>query len=177
MRQLPRDALSARDFKDPQTLKGRKIQAPSPRPHIDFAPDYAESNAASMMPEAAALIKICSRWQILGIWSPTKIVQRDPFVLADARTVPDSDLLDLPRDMTWGPERKLVATTVKLGRESNHQWHYLSDMTPDELFIFKHFDSKRDLPAWRTPHTSIELPGTENLPPRESVEVRACVFF
>ena len=120
IRELPRDGLPARDFKDPQTLKGRKIQAPSPRPHIDFAPDYAESNAATMMPEAANLIKNASRWQILGVWSPTKIVKRDPFVLADARTVPDSDLLDLPRDKTWGPDRKLVATTVKHGKESNH---------------------------------------------------------
>lgn len=176
MRQLPRDSLSARDFKDPNTQKGRKIQAPSPRAHIDFAPDFAAANTSTMMPEAAELIKSASRWQILGVWSPTKTVQRDAFVLADGRTVPDSDLLDLPRDKTW-PERKLVVTTVKHGKESKHQWHYLSDLTPDELFIFKHFDSKRDLPAWRTPHTSVKIPGTADLPPRESVECRALVFF
>jgi hypothetical protein len=49
-------------------------------------------------------------------------------------------------------------------------------MTPDEVVIFKHLDSRSDIPAWRCAHTSIEIPGTE-LPPRESLEVRALDGF
>jgi hypothetical protein len=130
-----------------------------------------------VVPGAAELIKASSRWQILGVWKPTKLVQRDPIVFADWRTVPDSDYLDLVRDKTWGPEKKMVATIVKHGNEGDHQWHYLSDMTPEEVLIFKHFDSKKDIGAWRCAHTSFEIPGTEKISPRESVEVRALVGF
>jgi hypothetical protein len=50
-------------------------------------------------------------------------------------------------------------------------------MKLEEVLIFKHFDTKTDIPAWRCAHTSIEIPGTENLPPRESIEVRALVGY
>jgi hypothetical protein len=38
----------------------------------------------------------------------------------------------------------------------DHRWHYLSDMTPEEVFIFKNYDSKKDIPAWRLSR----VPGT-----------------
>jgi hypothetical protein len=50
-------------------------------------------------------------------------------------------------------------------------------MKPEEVFIFKHFHSKKDIPAWRCAHTSVEIPGTKNLPPRESIEVRALARY
>ena len=53
----------------------------------------------------------------------------------------------------------------------------VSDMMPEEVLLFKHFDSKKDTPARRCGHTSIEIPRTENLQPRESIEVRALVGY
>ena len=169
-RGLARGALEPRDY------KGKTVQPPAPRPHVDFAPDYAAANVCTMAPGADELLKNASRFQVLGAWKPTKVIQRDPLVFADWRTVPESDYLDIVRDKTW-PGKGLVASTIKHGTESSHQWHYLSDMTPEEVFLFKHFDSKKDVGAWRCAHTSVEIPGTQNLPPRESVEVRALVVF
>jgi hypothetical protein len=71
----------------------------------------------------------------------------------------------------------MVMCMLKHGNEKEHQWHYWSDMTPEEILLFKHFDSKKDIPARRGGHTSIEIPGTENLPPREGIEVRALVGY
>jgi hypothetical protein len=102
-------------------------------------------------------------------------VERDPLILTDSRSIPDSDYKDLVRDKTV-PDRKWVLSVLKHG-EGEHRWHYLSDMKPEEVFIFKNFDSKKDIPAWRCAHTSVEIPGTENLPPRESIEVRALVCY
>jgi len=170
IRQLERGALQPREY------KGKKFQPPAPRPHVDFAPDYAEANAITMAPQGAAeLIKNSTRWQLLGVWKPIKVVQRDPLTLTDARSVPDSDYRDLSREKAW-PGMNLWASTITHGNGGKHRWHYLSDMTPEEVFIFKHFDSKKDS-AWRCAHSSFELPGTGNLPPRESVEVRALVGF
>ena len=97
--------------------------------------------------------------------------------MADSGSVPDSDFRDLSRDKTWGAETNFVVSMLKHGNEKELRWHYLSDMMPEEVLIFKHFDSKKDVPAWRCAHTSIELPGTESLPPRESIEVRALVGY
>jgi hypothetical protein len=168
LRQLKRGALQAHEF------KGQRIQAPSPRAHVDWAPTNADVTIGIMVPGATELIQNSTRWQLLGIWTPTKPVERDPLVLTDTRSVSDSEFLDVSRDNTV-PERKWTISTVKHGEE--HRWHYLSDMTPDEVFIFKHLDSKRGIPAWRCAHTSIEVPGTDDLPPRESLEVRALVGF
>ena len=170
IRGLPRGALEPRDY------KGKKVQPPAPRPHVDYAADYAEANMCDILPEAAELLKNSSRFQVLGVWKPTKIVRRDPLAFGDWRTVPDSDYVNVIREKTW-PGRGWVASTIKHGEESAHQWYYLSDMTPEEVFLFKHFDSKKDIGAWRCPHTSVEIPGTESLSPRESVEVRALVMF
>lgn len=116
------------------------------------------------------MISAASRWQILGVWRPIKDVHRDPFAFTDSRSIPDSDYRDLV-----GP--KYVSSLVKFGGEGEHRWYYCSDMTPDEVVVFKNFDSKKDIPARRCAHTSIALPGTEDLPARESIEVRALVCF
>jgi hypothetical protein len=163
---------------EPRAFKGAKIQAPSPRVHADFAPQTAEAlvQGSQLIPGGQDLAAKCSRWMLLGIWRPTKHVQRDPLVLADARTVPDSDFVDLVRDKTWGKDSKMVMSTVKHG-DSEHEWYYWSDMTPRDVLLFKHYDTRKDGQAWRCAHTSMNIPGTENLPPRESFEVRALVGF
>jgi hypothetical protein len=186
LRGLARGALKPREF------GGRKVQAPSPRPHVDFAPENAKEFVRSRIPaqagpgapESAKIVEMvenASRWQVLGIWKPLKTVERDPLVLTDSRSIPDNDFCDLHRDKTAkliGRDMKWVLSLLKHGsKEEMHRWHYLSDMQPEEVLIFKHFDSKRDIPAWRCAHTSIEIPGTEDLPPRQSIDVRALVLY
>lgn len=58
-----------------------------------------------------------------------------------------------------------------------HTWYYMSAMRENEMVVFKGFDTKQDLPGWRCPHTAFVLEGTEALPPRESIEVRAVCFW
>jgi len=55
------------------------------------------------------------------------------------------------------------------------RWYYFSDLSPDELIVFKGFDSD---PGWHAQplHNSIDLPGTEAAP-RVSVETRSFAFF
>ena len=58
----------------------------------------------------------------------------------------------------------------------NHQWYYLKEQNPEEVMLFKCFDSKVDGRARRVPHSAFVDQGTENEVPRESIEVRALVF-
>ena len=70
----------------------------------------------------------------------------------------------------------MVMTTMKHGNKE-HRWHYLGDMGPGGVLVFKQFGSNGGMPAWRCGHTSMEIPGTENLPPRKSIEVRDLVGY
>jgi hypothetical protein len=94
LRQLKRGALQ------PHEYKGKQIQAPSQRVHVDFAPANAEATMGIMVPGGTDLIQNSTRWQILGVWTPTKLVNRDPLALMDSRSIPESDYLDLSRDKT-----------------------------------------------------------------------------
>jgi hypothetical protein len=55
------------------------------------------------------------------------------------------------------------------------RWYYFSDLTPDELIVFKGFDSDPARSA-QPPHNSADLPG-EGAAPRVSVEARFFAFF
>ena len=158
-----RDALAPHEFIPGNT------QGPSPKAHADVSPEGV-AGFTSSVPGAAEMISTASRWQILGIWKPVKPVRRDPFAFTDSRSVPDSDYRDLVTP-------KYTVSLLKFGGDREHRWYYCSDMTPDEVVVLKHFDSKKDVPARRCAHTSIALPGTESLPARESIEVRALVCF
>lgn len=66
-----------------------------------------------------------------------------------------------------------------------HRFYYIKDMSPDEVLLLKCYDSwgegepggKKGL-AVRTPHTAFEDPATPpDAKPRESIEVRALVFY
>ncbi|KAJ6555124.1 hypothetical protein DFH09DRAFT_1493250 [Mycena vulgaris] len=61
----------------------------------------------------------------------------------------------------------------------NQKWIYFSGVAPDELILIKCSDSLQDgSVALYTPHTAFEDPATpEGTPPRESIELRALVFY
>jgi hypothetical protein len=93
--------------------------------------------------------------------------------------VPDADYAEVIRDKTYGP----MNYGLGLGNEvlrpgKGHRWCWWSGMREDEILVFKIFDSARERAgAWRCAHTSAVLPGTEDEPPRESVEIRALVGY
>jgi hypothetical protein len=75
--------------------------------------------------------------------------------------------------------------TMGVRANPNHRFYYVKDMTPDEVLLLKCYDSwgqgepqGREGLAARTPHTAFEDPDTpKDAKPRESIEVRALVFY
>lgn len=61
---------------------------------------------------------------------------------------------------------------------SDEEWYYADRMEPDEVLVFKCFDSLRDgKTARRCPHSAFINPDTTADPTRESIEFRSLVFF
>lgn len=94
--------------------------------------------------------------------------------------MPDDDYVELKRDKTVGKERGWALSLLKCEKVETHRWHYWSEMEPNEVLLFKNYDSRKGdeySGAWRCAHGSIAIPGTESLPARESYEVRALVGY
>lgn len=92
--------------------------------------------------------------------------------MAAALTVPNSDLL--PSALVY-PDRVEETFTVK--PNPDHRWYFKYAQQPNEVTLFKVFDSLQDGRACRVPHSAFVDPDEEQNESRESVEIRAFVFY
>jgi hypothetical protein len=99
-------------------------------------------------------------------------VLKDPLAVADAHSVPDSDLVGAALIY---PNRRGETFTVK--PNPNHAWYFKYGQRPDEVTLIKCYDSLKDGRARRVPHSAFTDPAEEDKYSRESIEVRALVFY
>jgi len=164
IRRQPKDART-----DPNSTFN-PLRGPVQRVHIDQSYKAAENRVSHHLPEEAEKL-LKGRYQIINVWRPIKPIYKDPLAVADAHSVPDSDLI--PVDLIY-PDRRGETYTVR--PNTQHKWYYVYGQTPEEVTLIKCFDSKKDGRARRVPHTAFVNPETEDREPRESIEVRALVF-
>jgi hypothetical protein len=86
--------------------------------------------------------------------------------------VPDSDLV--PAALIY-PNRN--GETYAIKPNPQHRWYYKYAQRPDEVTLIKCFDSLDDGRARRAPHTAFTNSAEEDKEPRESIEIRALVFY
>ncbi|CAF9929037.1 MAG: hypothetical protein HETSPECPRED_007267 [Heterodermia speciosa] len=148
----------------------KALRGPVQRVHIDQSYKAGPQRVQHHLPdEAERLLK--GRYQIINVWRPIKTIRKDPLGVADATSVPDSDLV--PVQLVY-PDR--VGETYTVRPNPDHRWFYLSEQTPREVLLIKCFDSKVDGRARRVPHSAFVDEANEGESPRESIEVRALVF-
>jgi hypothetical protein len=140
------------------------------RVHIDQSYDAARTRVPHHLPEEADKL-LSTRYQIINVWRPIKRILKDPLAVADAHSVPDSDLVVV--DLIY-PNRRGETYTVR--PNPDHKWYFLYGQSPEEVTLIKCFDSKLDGRARRVPHTAFVNSETVNEEARESIEVRALVF-
>jgi hypothetical protein len=85
---------------------------------------------------------------------------------------------EIPEKLPLDPLPETSIEGANFHYKESHGWRYFSDMTRDEVLVFKLYDSdiERGAKAWRCPHTSFFDP-REGTIPRESVEVRTICYF
>ncbi|KAJ5473526.1 hypothetical protein N7475_003092 [Penicillium sp. IBT 31633x] len=149
---------------------GSQLRGPVQRVHIDQSYEASKSRVSYHLPDdAPELLK--GRYQIINVWRPIKTILKDPLAVADAHSVPDSDLV--PVKLIY-PNRE--GETYNVRANPNIKWYYRYAQTPDLVTLIKCFDSKLDGRARRVPHAAFVNPETEHEADRESIEVRALVF-
>ena len=152
----------------------KKIREPVLSVHNDYTEWSGPQRVREIMPmqESDKLLK--KRFSIIQVWRPINgPIKSNPLAICDARSVEQKDFIKTERRY---PNR--TGETYRLSYNPNHKWYYFPNMKQDEVIVFKVYDSSRDGRARFTPHTSFEDPNTPpDSPPRESIEVRALVFY
>lgn len=141
--------------------------------HIDITTDTAEGFAKRAVPDDRKV----SRYAHYNVWRAFSGVPQDvglavcdaESVAADDRIVADA-IFDPPGGAPeWSFESWILAPS------DSHRWLGFTDMTRDEVLVFKTSDSRFHNPA---PHVAYDNPtAPEDAPPRASVEMRAIALW
>ncbi|KAI7477958.1 hypothetical protein KC357_g4428 [Hortaea werneckii] len=118
------------------------------------------------------------RSRIINIWRPIKHPVYDcSLAVADGSSLRADDVIECDRHLAKTGAYPDAMGVVKY--RPGFEWYYRSEMEPDDVLLFKNYDSSSAVPARYCLHTAFDLPAEmipTNAPTRESIEVRALVF-
>ncbi|MAD81450.1 MAG: hypothetical protein CL912_00670 [Deltaproteobacteria bacterium] len=162
-------------------------QPPASDVHVDFTPRRAQALAEDLLKQNGAEEYSYKRVMFINMWRAISPGPQDwPLAVCNAASVKDEEGLanglvytdnlpdrnnipaELPHDPMY-PEGTIFVYNP------SHEWFYFSDMTKDELLVFRLYDSEKEQ-GWRVPHCSFHNK-EEGTISRQSVEIRAVVYF
>src|SRR5271156_5238841 len=154
--------------------RGEKgARSPAKFVHNDYSLKSAPRRVRDHLPEEAEHL-LRNRFAEINVWRAIRgPIESSPLALCDARSL---DLEDsVPMDLVY---RERVGETLGFLFNPKQRWYYFPRMRRNEAILLKCYDSKDDGRARFTAHTSCEDPNSPpNAAPRESIEVRALVFW
>ena len=139
--------------------------------HTDYTPRSALQRLRQELgPHAESGL---SRYLQVNLWRPIRGPVRDsPLALCDGASVTPGALRAV--ELRY-PER--TGEIYYLTYEPGQRWYFASDMSVDEAWLFKNFDSASPGPGHTAPHSAFAHPRHARVAPRESIEVRALALF
>ena len=148
--------------------------APARTVHNDYTERSATRRVKDHVGGEEAEARLRGRFAEINVWRPiVGPVEDAPLALCDARTVAADDFI--AGDLIY---RDKVGEHYRFGRNPDHRWYYFPRMRPTEAILLKCFDSDPNAKARFTPHSAFDDPtAPAERRPRESIEVRALVFF
>jgi hypothetical protein len=164
------------------------VQPPAGEVHVDFTKETADRVAERTYREAFPDGPGYKRFIATSFWRTFSPPPQDcALALCDGRSLKDDegvrntlhvvDELPSEEEMTRpmeGEEQRIAASIFRY--RPAHRWWYFSNMTRDEVLLFKFFDSDHSV-TWRCPHTAFWDTSQPNPHTRESIEFRSIAFF
>jgi hypothetical protein len=141
--------------------------------HNDYSFKSAPRRVRDHLPDEADRL-LRNRFAEINVWRAIRgPIESSPLALCDARSLDAQD--SVPTDLVY---RDRVGEILGFIYNPQHRWYYFPRMERNEAILLKCYDSKDDGRARFTAHTSFEDPDSPpNAAPRESIEVRALVFW
>ena len=150
------------------------VREPAARVHNDYTFTSAPQCVRDLLPPDEAAARLKNHYAIINVWRPIKgPVHNKPLAVADARSVSPDDYV--ASDLIYRDRRGEI---YSMKYSDAQRWYYYPRMQPNEVRFLKCFYSASDGRARFTAHGAFDDP-TEpvDAPPRESIEIRALVFF
>jgi hypothetical protein len=111
-------------------------------------------------------------YAMYNTWQPfDHPVQKNPLAMIDARSLPFEDVIDY-----YYTGRGIESMTAAPVYNRAHRWCYVPGMQTDEVLVIKQLDPRPGRSVY-CPHTSFDLPGSDGLLPRRSIETRLLAVF
>ncbi|MGY4372765.1 hypothetical protein ACVWZ3_000404 [Bradyrhizobium sp. i1.3.6] len=141
--------------------------------HIDYSSVAGPMIAARDTQLQGIEIRAYSRMMIIQVWHAfSQPPQNFPLAFCDASSIEDADLLD-----TYFRSHGVTHKSWALHYNPSHRWYYLPEMTPDEFYLFKGYDSAMHYHRWSAHSAFDNRRAYPNAKPRESVETRFYVYY
>ena len=154
--------------------RGEKgARPPAKMVHNDYTFKSAPRRVRDLLPEEAdRLLK--NRFAEINVWRAIRgPIESSPLALCDASTLHAEDIV--PMDLIYRDRQGEIFGFLY---NPTHRWYYFPRMRREEAILLKCYDSRDDGRARFTAHTSFEDPNSPPAAaPRESIEVRALVFW
>jgi hypothetical protein len=150
------------------------VQEPVQSAHNDYTLTSGPQRVGELLAPEEAAERLKHHYAEVNVWRPISgPVMEWPLAVCDARSMVQKDFVATYR---LYPDRTGEIYTITYN--STHRWYYFPKMERNEVVLLKGFDSLADGRARFTGHTSFQDPTSPpTAPPRESIEVRALLFF
>ena len=159
----------------PLQEKQRKgwVREPVRYVHNDYTELSAPQRVKDFFPKESDML-LKNRFAIIQTWrSIGSTVESEPLALCDGKTIPKTGFI---RNQRRYKDR--TAETYHISYNPAHKWYYFPKMDRNEVLVFKVFDTDKNIDVKFTAHTAFDDPTTpEGASPRQSIEMRALVFF
>jgi hypothetical protein len=145
--------------------------------HADYSFSSGEQFLRRALPPEEAERRLKQRWSMFNVWRAFSPPPQDfPLALCDARSVVPADIQNCMLTLARG-DFQMTWENTAYRHSPDHRWFYCSDMTRDEAFVFRSYDSDPRF-AGHVPHTAFQdLTCPESAGPRASLEIRLLAFY
>jgi hypothetical protein len=142
--------------------------------HNDYTAKSGPRRVRDHLPTEEAEERLQHRFAEINVWRPIRgPVEASPLALCDASSIEANDFV--PADLVY---RDKVGEVYRFTYNPRHRWFYFPRLARNEAILLKCYDSKEDGRARFSAHTAFDDPTSgPDAPPRESIEVRALVFW
>jgi hypothetical protein len=142
--------------------------------HNDYTAKSGPRRVRDHLPEVEANERLRHRFAEINVWRPIRgPIESTPLAVCDAHSIDPKDFV--PSDLVY---RDRVGEVYRFTYNPDHRWFYFPRLERNEAILLKCYDSKVDGRARFSAHTAFDDPTSPvDAAPRESIEVRALVFW
>lgn len=142
--------------------------------HNDYTAKSGPRRVRDHLPAAEAEERLRHHFAEINVWRPIRgPIESTPLAVCDSQSIAPADFV--AADLVY---RDKVGEVYRFTYNPGHRWSYFPQLERNEAILVKCYDSKEDGRARFTAHSAFDDPtSAADAAPRESIEVRALVFW